>query len=107
MTDHCLDIYGPGEQRELKLEKCHYGQGAQYFRYDLNTKQIFHSSLYMNRCVEIDTGTYRVFETACNSTKNTQKFEWGFVNETNVRNWLTYGSKIVDEKEIQDLEKFI
>jgi Ricin-type beta-trefoil lectin domain len=101
----CLDVYGEGEKRDIRVEKCHFGQGNQYFRYDMDTMQIYHSAKHLDRCVEIHTETYTVFETKCNSTSNTQKFRWGFVNETNIRNWLGYGSRIVSQQEIIDLTK--
>jgi hypothetical protein len=55
--------------------------------------------------VEVDLATSTAFETKCNSTRITQKFKWGFLNETNVRNWLSYGSKLVSTEEIANLKK--
>lgn len=40
--ENCFDSYGPGDKREIKTEGCHNSQGNQYFRYDLETKHIFH-----------------------------------------------------------------
>ena len=105
LSELCLDAYGPGERRELKMEKCHYGQGNQYFRYDLDSMQIRHAPYHWNNCVEIDAKTRTAFQTKCNSTRETQKFKWGFTNETNIRNWLNYGSRIVDQEEIKNLKK--
>lgn len=87
------------------MEKCHYGQGNQYFRYDMDTKQIRHAPYHWNNCVEIDIPTLTVYETKCNASSAAQKFKWGFVNETNIRNWLTYGSRIVDQEEVANLKE--
>lgn len=99
----CLDSYGEGEKREIKTGGCHGGQGNQYFRYDLNTMQIYHGVKRNHHCVEVEIKTQSVFVTHCDESKITQRWKWGFVNETNVRNWLSYGSKLTDEQEIIDL----
>lgn len=103
----CFDSYGPGEKREILTGSCHNGQGNQYFRYDLKSMQIYHGSVRNHHCVEADVNTQSVFVTHCDPKKITQKWKWGFVNETNIRNWLNYGSKIVDAQEIADLSKLI
>lgn len=103
----CFDSYGIGERREVKTHGCHNGQGNQYFRYDLQSMHIHHGPLRNNHCMEVDIGTQSVFVTNCDANKLTQKWRWGFVNETNVRNWLGYGSKIVDAQEIIDLSKLV
>lgn len=82
---------------------CHGGQGNQYFRYDLDTQQIYHSVKRNRHCVEAEVKTQSVFVTHCDVARIEQKWVWGFVNETNIRNWLHYGSKITDPQEIIDL----
>lgn len=99
----CFDCYGEGPKKEIKTHGCHNGQGNQYFRYDMDTKQILHGPMRNKHCVEVEISTQSVYVTACDVTKITQKFQWGFVNETSVRNWLHYGSKLTDEQEIIDL----
>lgn len=101
----CFDSYDPGSRRPVRTGGCHNGQGNQYFRYDLDTKQIFHGPKRNHHCVEADIEAQSVFVVPCEVGKATQKWKWGFVNETNIRNWLSYGSKIVDEMEIVDLSK--
>lgn len=101
----CFDSFGEGVKRELKTYSCHHGQGNQYFRYNLNTKQIIHGPLRNNHCVEVDIGTQSVYITTCKQNKLEQQWTWGFVNETNIDNWLTYGSPIIDAQEIKDLSK--
>lgn len=89
----------------MKLERCHNSQGAQYFRYDLDTKLIYHGSKHSERCIEADLQTFTVYEAQCDPSKDTQKFQWGFVNETSIRNWLNVGAKIHDSGEIAALNK--
>lgn len=99
----CFDSYDGGEKASVKTGGCHGGQGNQYFRYDLNTMQIYHGVKRNHHCVEVDIGTQSVYVADCDEKKDTQKWKWGFVNETNIANWLHYGSKITDDQEIKDL----
>lgn len=48
--------------------------------------------------MQADVKTQTVSVAKCNfdSTMLSQQWDWGFVNETNINNWLTYGSKIAD-----------
>ena len=101
----CMDAYGEGKRRDIMMGGCHQSQGHQYFRYDLNTQQIFHRSVSYQFCVEADIATQAVYVTDCNQTKIEQRWMFGFVNETNIKNWLTYGSAIEDEREIIDLKQ--
>lgn len=57
-----------------------------------------------NKCLDADIQSREVYVTNCDLSKPTQTWEWGFVNETNVRNWLTYGAKLVDDAEIEILK---
>lgn len=100
--ESCLDSFGEGTKRELKTFSCHHGQGNQYFRYDLETKQIFHGPKRNQHCVEVNIGTQAVYVTTCNDKKLEQKWKWGFVNETNIQNWGTYGSPISDAQELKE-----
>ena len=102
----CMDSYGEGKRRDIMMGGCHHGQGNQYFRYDLDSQQIFHGPLRNQNCVEADVSTQAVYVTECNRTKMEQRWVFGFVNETNVRNWLTYGSGIEDKGEREDLAHY-
>jgi hypothetical protein len=105
--ENCLDAYTPGDKKELKMGGCHNGQGNQYFRYDLETKHIYHGPIRNKNCIETDIKTQTVYVTKCDLSKLSQKWQWGFVNETNVKNWLGYGSKIIDQQEIRDLKSML
>ena len=37
--------------------------------------------------------------------KVSQKWNWGFMNDTMLRNWTQYGKKIIDEQEYKDLQE--
>lgn len=102
---NCLDSHQGGNKADLVQFPCHHSQGNQYFRYDPKTSQIFHGSKKNNRCVDMDILNRSVFVTACDSSSKTQQWRWGFVNETNINNWLSYGSKIEDASEIHELKK--
>lgn len=41
----------------------------------------------------------------CDETKLTQKWDWGFVNETMLMDWSNYGKPIVDKIEKKLFEK--
>lgn len=66
---------------------------------------IHHGSQKNNHCVEADISTQTLYVTLCDPQKDAQKWKWGFVNETNIRNWLTYGAKIGNDEEILELKK--
>lgn len=44
-----------------------------------------------------------VFYAKCNAEKLTQKWNWGVVNETMLRDWVHFGKPILDEGELADL----
>ena len=97
----CFDSYG-GDRRPVKTFVCHFAQGNQYFRYDLDTKQIYHGPKRNNQCIDMEDDPKLLFITFCDKNKLSQKWQWGFVNETNIRNWNTYGAKIVDLSELNN-----
>jgi polypeptide N-acetylgalactosaminyltransferase len=44
-----------------------------------------------------------IFTSKCDESKKTQKWNWGFVNETMLRKWPDYGKPILDKIELEDL----
>lgn len=44
-----------------------------------------------------------VFYGTCNPEAITQKWNWGFVNETMLRDWVNFGKPILDEGELADM----
>jgi polypeptide N-acetylgalactosaminyltransferase len=98
-NSECFDVnYG-----KVNTMSCAFQQGDQYFRYNIDTFQIFSGPLRYNQCIDSDVKKRTVFLARCNETKRTQKWRWGFVNETMVRNWTVYGKRILDLQELKDM----
>jgi hypothetical protein len=55
--------------------------------------------------MEVDMRTKRLIYATCNSEKATQKWNWGFVNETMMSDWINNGVPIIDEQEVLDLKR--
>lgn len=71
----------------------------------MDTQQIFSGPKRLNTCIETNVETQTIYTAKCDSKKLNQKWKWGFVNETNVRNWLGYGKEIMDKQEVEELSK--
>lgn len=102
-TMFCFD---QNENGELATAICHHSQGNQYFRYNLDTKQIYHGSLYRKECIDMDetrTEAGAVFFAKCDESSPTQKWNWGWTNQTALDNWITNGVEIIDKKEVEAL----
>ncbi|KAG5666839.1 hypothetical protein PVAND_014849 [Polypedilum vanderplanki] len=97
----CLDF----NNKRILYYACKFNQENQYFRYDLKTQQIYCGSKWQNQCMDIDMRTKLLIYAPCDETKLTQKWKWGFLNETMLNDWTNYGKPINDEKEIEDLLK--
>lgn len=99
--DDCLDH----NNGKIILWNCGFKQENQYFRYDLDTKQIFCGPIRNHLCVDVEVKSKHLIATKCDGMKNSQKWNWGSVNETMLRNWSEYGKPIKDLQEIEDLKK--
>lgn len=104
-TMFCFDQNGKGE---LVTAICHNSQGNQYFRYNLDTKQIYHGSVYRKECIDMDetsTNAGAVFFAKCDESSLTQKWSWGWTNQTALDNWITsgIGVELIDKKEVEAL----
>lgn len=103
-TMFCLD---QNEAGTLMTSICHNAQGNQYFRYNLKTNQIHHGSLNRNECVDMDVSKMEqgsVFITKCDDQSISQKWIWGFANQTALTDWVKFGSEIIDKQELEMLE---
>lgn len=72
--------------------------------------QIYHGSLDRQECVDMNPSQINensVFLTKCDENSISQKWKWGFVNETALRNWTEFGSEIIDKKEIILMKDYI
>lgn len=103
-TMFCFD---QDEQGILVTGICHHAQGNQYFRYDLESKQIHHASISRDECIDMDEtkpDESRVFFAPCDVDSPSQKWKWGYLNETALESWIKYGTEIIDKSEIEMLE---
>ncbi|XP_070505127.1 N-acetylgalactosaminyltransferase 6-like [Chironomus tepperi] len=100
-NSNCLDF----NLNKILIYSCKFKQDNQYFRYDMKTQQIYCGSKWKNWCMEVDMRTKMLIYATCNSEKATQKWNWGFVNETMLNDWINNGEPIMDEQEILDLKK--
>lgn len=101
-TDNdCLDF----NHGRVLLFRCKFSQGNQYFRYDVDTKQIYCGPVRDNVCIDVEDQSKNLITSICNNEKKTQKFIWGFINETMLRNWIEYGKPIQDLLEVEDVKK--
>jgi len=95
----CFDQNDLGD---LVTTICHHGQGNQYFRYDIETKQIFHGSSSRDECIEMDLVKFdvdAVYLAKCDENLQNQKWNWAFINETALQDWGKYGTEIADPVE--------
>ncbi|KAG5669574.1 hypothetical protein PVAND_017461 [Polypedilum vanderplanki] len=103
-TMFCFD---QNEFGQLVTGICHHAQGNQYFRYDLRTQQIYHAGEARNECIDMDPSKSdegAVFFAPCDSESLTQKWKFGFINETALNNWTKYGAEIPNFDELKRLE---
>lgn len=90
---------------EFTSARCSYEQGLQYFRYDIDTLQLWYGPKRNNLCVDANNGNLKVFINSCDVKKETQKWVFSSVRVSSLRNWVEMGAKILDEREIEDLLK--
>ena len=95
----CLDA----NSGKILVYACKFNQENQYFRYDLESKQIFCGSKRDNKCIDMNPKLKTVIISPCNAEKKSQKWTWGFVNETMLKNWVGNGKEILDKAELTDL----
>lgn len=95
----CLDA----NHGRVLLFPCKFYQEHQYFRYDIDTMQIICGTVRKNLCMDVEESSKIIFTSECNREKKTQKWRWGFVNETMLRNWSEFGMEILNSQEVVDL----
>lgn len=87
---YCMD----SRSGKVELHACTHHQGSQYFRYDLETKQMKVREIE-KQCLETDADGAKILIVSCNPAEIKQKWEWGHVNEENLRNWQSVGAKML------------
>lgn len=96
--EECLDF----NHGRILVFHCKFRQENQYFRYDLNTRQIFCGKMRENLCMDSDPIHRTVFYSNCDSNKLTQKWIFGSINETMLSDWAHFGKPILDHDERLD-----
>ena len=97
----CLDF----NHGKILSFPCKFKQENQYFRYDPDTKQIICGPKRDKNCMDMDPKEKTLFYSRCNANKITQKWNWGFTNETMLRNWVEYGKAILNKTELMDMRE--
>lgn len=96
----CLE----GTAQGVTFERCHYEQGNQYFRYEIETLHIVWGRKRNNLCIDADPHIDPdIFINFCDPKSETQKWIWGFSRISSLKNWMKHGAPVKDEHEIQDL----
>lgn len=95
----CLE----GSAHGVNYARCHFEQGNQYFRYDLETLQIHWGRARNNLCIDAHDQSDYIFINFCDKGKETQKWIWGFARMSALKNWINFGEPIIDKQEIKDL----
>ncbi|XP_035790299.1 N-acetylgalactosaminyltransferase 6-like [Anopheles albimanus] len=93
----CWDVSESVPNAKILLYHCHGGQGNQLWRYDPDSQMLKQGK--NNRCLDMDPSLgdgRQVFVNPCNLTNPHQRWRWGFVNETSIGQWETYGAKMID-----------
>lgn len=88
---YCIEPQG----EKLELHACSHHQRGQYFRYDLDTKQM-KNGVKEHKCLEADESISKVLVKPCDNNNVMQKWTWGKLNEENLKNWKSVGAKIIE-----------
>lgn len=70
----------------------------------MDSQQIFCGNKRENNCIDMDNKTKLLIVTTCSAEKVTQKWTWGFFNETMLRDWANFGKPILDEDELKEFQ---
>jgi Ricin-type beta-trefoil lectin domain len=90
----CFDSASWSERSPIVLMDCHFGQGNQFWRYD-RVKKLIYKDKAGTICMDSNTHKKEIFINRCDETKINQKWEWGFVNDTMMDDWLANGTPLL------------
>lgn len=76
----------------VNLKDCQFPADEQLWKYDPKTYQLISPS--EDKCITGDIISRKLTTIACNDTDINQKFTWGYLNETAIADWETFGAKI-------------
>lgn len=95
----CLE----GTTHGITYARCHFEQGNQYFRFNLETLHIHWGRWQNNLCIDADADSSNVFINFCDNNKETQKWVWGFSRVSWLKDWPNHGAPILDEHELRPM----
>jgi polypeptide N-acetylgalactosaminyltransferase len=79
----CFDVSQSIAKAPIILYNCHGMQGNQWWKYNMDTKQMFHP--ISGQCLDCDPAQKEVFMQHCDESVLTQRWEWGHINATLAR----------------------
>ncbi|XP_034939767.1 N-acetylgalactosaminyltransferase 6 [Chelonus insularis] len=74
----CLDVSSGLPKANVTIYPCHGQQGNQLWRYDIEKQWLMHG--HMERCLDTDPATKKVYVTKCDPSSSTQKWRIEEVN---------------------------
>lgn len=95
-----------GSAHGLTYARCHYEQGNQYFRFDVDSMNIIWGRKQNNLCIDADPDTNNIFINFCDKSRETQKWVWGSSRQAWLKDWTNHGAAILDKHELQPMSDF-
>ncbi|VDI26877.1 polypeptide N-acetylgalactosaminyltransferase [Mytilus galloprovincialis] len=79
----CFDVSQSIKKAPVLLYNCHGMKGNQRFKYNIDTKQIFHP--ISNQCLDCDPSNKELFMNPCDQSSDTQKWKVEHIEEDKVK----------------------
>ena len=79
----CFDVSQSIRKAPVLLYNCHGMKGNQRFKYNIDTKQIYHP--ISNQCLDCDSNNKELFMNPCDQSSDTQKWKIEHIEEEKVR----------------------
>lgn len=84
-NDQCLNA------ESLTFSNCHHQFRGQYWKFDIQSRQIFHVDT-KNCLTSLNNGT--IYLTSCNPGQSAQRWKWSYENKTALMDWDNFGIKM-------------
>ncbi|CAM1309505.1 GALNT10 (predicted) [Pycnogonum litorale] len=81
----CFDVSTSYDRSPILLYTCHGSQGNQLWRYNPETRQLYHR--VSNSCLDCDVARKELYMSQCNSLSTSQKWQIEKVNATALQFW--------------------
>ncbi|XP_074650053.1 putative polypeptide N-acetylgalactosaminyltransferase 10 isoform X2 [Tubulanus polymorphus] len=79
----CFDVSQSIHKAPVILFACHGMKGNQFWKYNVDTKQVYHVS--SSRCLDSNGDTKEIYIANCDANSKTQRWSFKTVNETELR----------------------